>query len=157
MVVGVTVLAVVGFTARRLPATLVVVALLSLSLSVRYLDTPEGVDHDTFSSVRTALDTVQKIGLIAVALVYARHNGVDRRRLLPVVALAVIAVLSFGPAAFHPELTPLQVLRSFLGLSTTWLFLAVRRTPEEARQQLGLWCCCPCSTSRRGSCCSRSA
>jgi O-antigen ligase len=135
-VLGVAVLAVVGFVARRRPSALVLAALVSLALSARYLDPPAWADRSTFASAKVALDDVHKIGLTAVALLYAHSNGVDRRRLLPIAALGVIAVLTFGPAVVHPELTPLQTLRSFIALSTTWLLFAVRRTPGEAQRQL---------------------
>jgi O-antigen ligase len=105
-------------------------------VSFRYLEGPSTIDGTTWESVMTALDTVQKLGITAAAVLYALSNGVHGRRLLPIAAVAVIALLSFGPAAFHPELTAIQVLRSFVALSTTWVLLAARRTAAEAERQL---------------------
>ena len=136
MVLGLAALGAVGVALRRRPGALLLLALLSLAISVRYLDAPASVDRATFAEAMTALDTVLKTGMTAAALWYAHCNGVDRRRLLPVAALAVMALLSFGPADSHPELTPLQVFRSFIALSTTWILLAARRTPQDAERQV---------------------
>jgi O-antigen ligase len=138
MVLGLAALGAVGVALRRRPGVLLLLALLTLAVSVRYLDAPASVDRATFTKAMTALDNVLKTGTTAAALWYARCNGVDRRRLLPVAALAVMALLSFGPADFHPELTPLQVLRSFIALSTTWILLAARRTPQDAERQVSV-------------------
>jgi O-antigen ligase len=128
-VAGIAVLAMIFFVARRRPTALLLVALASLAMSPRYLQLGPALDPQV-------LDDLQKIALLVAVSWYVYHHGLRRLELLPVATLGLIALLSFGPAEFHPELTAFQVLRSFLALAAIWLFLAARRPSQDARSQL---------------------
>ena len=116
----------------RAPALFLGFAFVALAYSPEYLDSSLG--PLTRPELQKGLIYV---GLLAMALV----RGVDPRRILPVFAYAVLAVLSYLHGDLAPGLTEQQMASTFVTLTAGWIAIAIRWDWRRDARYLKVLCC----------------
>ncbi len=116
----------------RAPALFLGFAFVALAYSPEYLDSSLG--PLTRPELQKGLIYV---GLLAMALV----RGVDPRRILPVFAYAVLAVLGYLHGDLALGLTEQQMASTFVTLTAGWIAIAIRWDWRRDARYLKVLCC----------------